>query len=491
MNSMNKIITVVLLVIMLIIMCSCQKNPSEPSVVSKNNGRFDANLAVSSADDQNPEVQKKVYIAESFLSTDGSVNFRFNIDQAITGANLAVVEIIPHYLTEDDAIRVANVLFDEAVAYERDPILAPMYSKSEIQDCMVRWSPYIQPENVRELFGEYDDFLVERVKGVLEEFSMMYEEAPTDNPHDLCSWRFKKEAYYTYAQSEAAEKASDEDNDAIMARYTVNDAEYCYDVVTRNQSDYKLNMISAYFYAGSSPLSMDERIFTAQFSRTMEPTENQITHLQNKAMDMLREMNLGEWAIDECYVNTLFYGNTAEYIVCINAVPQLCGITAVRQPQLTNLKSEASYASNYYMTEAHFQFSANGDLISFTMTSPFEIKQVTNANVKVMEIEDLLEIAKVHLTHSDYQEYGIGWMLQWIDEELICNIEISHLNYGLLRVKVPNTDESYYYVPGFTLSGSIEYIGKESDEVYYLSDEPRILVAINAIDGSIIELSNE
>lgn len=491
MNSMKKIFTVALLALMLVIMCSCQKNPGEPSVVSKNNGRFDANLAVSSTEEQNPDTMKNVRLSESFFSTDGSVNFRFNIDQAITGTNLAVVEVIPHYLTEDDAIRVANVLFGEAVAYERDPILAPIYSQSEIQDCMVRWAPFAQMDNVRNLYGENDDFLVERVKGVLEEFNMMYEEAPAENPHDLCGWKFKKEAYYTYAQAEAEEKVSDMDNDAIMARYTVNGVEYCYDVVTRNQSDYKLNMISAYFYAGSSPLSMDERIFTAQLCRTMEPTEAQITNLQNKAMDMLMEMNLGEWTIDECYVETLIYGDTAEYVVCISAVPQLCGITAVRQPQLTNLKSETSYASNYYMTEAHFQFSANGDLVSFTMTSPIEIKQVVNENVKVMEIGDLLELAKAHLTLSDLQEYGIGWMLQWIDEELLCNIEITQLNYGLLRVKVPNADESYYYVPGFTLSGSVEYIGRESGDVYYTSDEPQILVAINAIDGSVVELYNE
>ena len=76
-------------------------------------------------------------------------------------------------------------------------------------------------------------------------------------------------------------------------------------------------------------------------------------------------------------------------------------------------------------------------------------------------------------------------------------MEICQIDEGMLRVKVPNTDESYYYVPGIVLSGTIDYVGSKTGNFYASSGnglyDQRIvpLVAINAIDGSVIALSNE
>ena len=76
------------------------------------------------------------------------------------------------------------------------------------------------------------------------------------------------------------------------------------------------------------------------------------------------------------------------------------------------------------------------------------------------------------------------------NEEMICNIDINCFHYGLLRIKVPNSDESYYYVPGIILSGCITAETRDGSKLYYTSESQSALVALNAVDGTIIELTN-
>ena len=205
---------------------------------------------------------------------------------------------------------------------------------------------------------------------------------------------------------------------------------------------------------------------------------------------MLEEMDLGSWEINQCAVQTTYYGDQPEYMVHINATPLLCGVAAAQQPELYNLNSDSLYASNYYMTNVSMNFSANGEIIDFEMVSPIEIKEIINENVAVIEICQLIETAKNHLMHSDFHAYGIENLDRVAGEELNYTVRITDLSYNLLRIRVPNTEDAYYYVPGIVLEGYEECTGKESNNLYYISNEPQVMIALNAVDGTIVELSN-
>ena len=231
-----------------------------------------------------------------------------------------------------------------------------------------------------------------------------------------------------------------------------------------------------------------ERIFQAKLCRTQEPSEAQISSIKEKAEGILAQMGLGDWLIDECYVNTSYFGSIPEYKVCLNAVLVLEGVKSSRRPQLNNLKSEEVYASNYYISDVKFEFSANGDLVSFKMYSPVDIKEIVNGNARVLSISELMEKATTYLALSDIYTYGFA-AVDSIDEEVGCKVSIANIEYGLSRVKVPNTDESYYYVPAITLEGNIEYYGKQSGNVFYFSESTPLLI-LNCVDGSVIQMSN-
>lgn len=114
-----------------------------------------------------------------------------------------------------------------------------------------------------------------------------------------------------------------------------------------------------YLSSGSSPRSIDTRIFYSRLCRTEKPSELDVQNVKAKAQNMLGQMDLGQWQVDNSRGETTYYGDVPEYVIHVSAVPVFHKTPAIRRPQLGNLKSDTSYASNYYLTDANFKFSAN------------------------------------------------------------------------------------------------------------------------------------
>ena len=299
-----------------------------------------------------------------------------------------------------------------------------------------------------------------------------------------------------------AEEINLEDyNDAINVVTCVDGIRYAVDYSSRNKDDYKLNQVYAYLSDAWSPQWLDVDIMTAELTRTEKPTEEQMEAAAEKAQKLLDEMGLGQWQVDQCYLETLYKDDVPEYRIFVTAVPLIEGISAIRRPQLENIKSKNAYASNYYLTDARLVFSAEGKLVDFALYSPIDVKEVLNDNVATMTMDELVQRAKDHLTLSDKEAYGLAG--EWLDlaehgagEDFVCKIELCEMEYGMFRVKVPNTDESYYYVPGAMFYATIDYCGNESGEIYASSGtdfgDGRVipLLALNAVDGSVITLTN-
>ena len=205
---------------------------------------------------------------------------------------------------------------------------------------------------------------------------------------------------------------------------------------------------------------------------------------------MLSDMNLGEWYIDEVNVVNQSFGDQVEYNIFVNAVPVFNGIPALRCQQLQSLRNEEGYAASQYITDANFNFSANGELITFRLFTPLDLDNLVYEHVKTMDVKQLLVRAEEALALTDAYAYSFGSYLPMINEEMQCNITVSEMEYGLSRVKVQDQEDSFYYVPAIMLKGNIEYSGKQSGKVYYESDTPEILLHINAVDGSIINQTN-
>lgn len=430
--------------------------------------------------------QKTDIISDSsFQSTDGSVSFHFITNSVKLPESMPIVEVVPYYLNEEDVRAVANALFDENDAYYEARINSNrIYSRSELLEQINRWSQYTQEQSVISLYGENRGNITEKVKRAIERNTILCESAPEEDVRLPARWTFQKDSFYYLTDEERSTHDFSVDNDAIMLEVTHKDLPYLLSVAKRNRTDYKISNVSAYLNEGSAPRQLDSRIFHAQLCRTNEPDAQQIELIKTKAQSILDSINLGQWKIDHYFVEEQHYGECSEYIIHIDAVPVFSGVSACRRPQIDNLKSKEVYSSNYYITDVHFEFSANGDMLYFNLCSPVEAKKVVESNAPILNYDTLLAKARNMLELSDIHNYD-SFGISDGQENIACAVEISDVSYGLNRINIPNSDESYLYVPSVVFSGTISIYEKNGNNVYFIEKNVHLL-ALNATDGSVI-----
>lgn len=477
---------------LLIIFTGCQAPYKRNVVVSKQSDLY----TVEQPDMQMPgESESDILILRnnnSFSSTDGSVNFQMDIHQDASAGKMPLVQVSPHYLTAADAKAVAYALFPNTEFYEAEPELAENYSKSEIQTKLQRWSQYTNATALEALLGNsVSDNTIDIIKSFIENYTRKYESAPDANSHVPCTWELKKASKYTLTEEDLANADLSNDSEAVAAQFVTNDIPYRFTATTRNKSDYKVNMISCYISDGLSPLGIDEGIFTARLCRGDKPTQLQLDAATQRVEALLPMFQLGQWQIDQCYVESREYGEETEYFIYVKAVPVFNGVAALRRPQINSLRSKEGYAPNHYLTDMQFVFAPNGELISFSLFTPLEIQKVVSDNASMIGTDDLMLRAQEHLKLTDSHSYGFGQFLSLVSEAVQCNVTVLEIECGLSRIRMPNTEDAYYYVPSILLKGSSEYIGKDTGKTYFVSNVPEVLAVLNALDGTIINATNE
>ncbi|MBQ7801137.1 MAG: hypothetical protein IJ375_02295 [Oscillospiraceae bacterium] len=437
-------------------------------------------------------IRVPVRSAETFGSADGTIEFTMNIDEEVSGEFMPVLEVAPHQITPEEAKRVAYALFGDTEYYEAEAAREENYSKSEIRQRLDRWSQYTTVEAVQELYGswateEKAQDVVEIVESFIQEYEELYETAPEDGTHIPCKWEFQSEAFYMLSADELADTDPGEWNSNIAAMISVDGIPFWFCASNRDKEDFKVNTLSACISTGITPNGIDEEIFRARLLRTQEPIQEQLDAAKAKAEKMLADMDMGTWLIDGCYVDTWQVSeDVTEYSIHVTAVPVLNGVPAVRVPQFYALRdAEDPTVSNYYYADVEFDFAPNGQLIDFTMYSPIEIVDSVEYD-GVLSMDQLLEKAKDALTASNYGDYSYIPMVYSGTDELGCRVDVTGLDYNLTRVNKPGFTDRFYYVPGITLTGDVEYYEKGSSKVIETFEKETLLI-LNGTDGTVID----
>ena len=230
----------------LVLLSACQHKPSKNIVLNKNDGTFDASIVVSAEPNQTSDSVVSFTYSKNFTNTNEDVKFRMKLHEEIPMKNMPVVEVSPHYLSENEVKRIAEVLFGNADFYEKDTILL----QEEIKNCIERWVPYTNRTLMSELFptadDAYIDWRIDLLKKAIEAYSKEYDFAPTENIKRPCEWVYKKDSYYTVPSNQYSPDEHKEDNDSIQVTTTVNGIPYYYCASMRNNSDYKLSSVFAF-----------------------------------------------------------------------------------------------------------------------------------------------------------------------------------------------------------------------------------------------------
>ena len=495
---MGKRILALVLASAALLLTACQANPTQNAVTRKDHQAF-LNRAQQTGTTPAEGAAEQVSYHDQFTSTDGSITFNLNIDQELLHKTAPVVEVVPHFLSGEEVRQIAQAVLPDASFYEYIPG-EQRYSRAELQDQIALWSPYATEEGFRELEGsnysdrdkEYNQMVLTGIQRQLQKWSDAVETAPLKNPNPVCEWIFKPESYYF-------DDGSSEGTTTIRASVENGSLRYTFDALHRDEYDYRLNNLG--FNIGRWGAD-DKELYYAKLLRTGKPTQQQIDAARDKAqtvLDRLNALGMDQWQIANVVVNTLGSGKYAEYTIRIEAVPVFNGVPALNGQLSSRTVDEGVYAPVYYRTGLYIDFSANGDLIFFAIESPLTVKQTLNDNVLTMTTDELLEKALNQLKLSDIGNgYGLPSAKMISDyetykkEKLTCTIDLTSIHYDLSlgRIKAPGDDDTYYYVPFFTLNGTVNYYGADSGNLFMSSadidgpDQP--LICLNAIDGTVV-----
>lgn len=430
-----------------------------------NGANWDTKEVASATLVQLADLEDEASFSTSFTSTDGSAQFFVNIPQSEPDCQMPRVYVRPHYLTGEDARRVAEALFPEADFFEAESKLeeisgAPIYSKAEIQAKLDRWTPYTSQEALDELLGETDMGRAEVVQSFLADYTEMYDQAPEENPHKVCDWQMRKESGYSLHPEDA--------NDEVNARFSVGGIPYRLTASARNNADIKVSMLSCYIYDGLSPHNLDETIFRAKLCRTAAPTDEQVAAVRERTQQLLASFGLGQWQIARCEAQSRQCGSHTEHTIRVEAVPVLGGVPALAQSQTPALRDPQGEFTGHYLTSAEFAFAPNGELLSFTLFTPLDVQRVEPADNSNLTMQQILSMAQEQLMSTGAERYGYD-LLWFINEPVQCNVSLEDIHYGLTRINVPGED-AYVYVPAASLWGVSEYIRDSDGKLLYQSE---------------------
>lgn len=435
--------------------------------------------------------RKSEPFSDTFTSQDGTVTFQVSLDTSLEIPDMPIVQVAPHFLTEEDAKNAAIALCgSSAEFYEAEPVLNERYTKSDVIAQIERWSPYTSADKLKLLFPNGNAETWESDAQTLRDGitfltgEYLNADAP-DYTHTPCQWTFYKESHYLYGEDAAVQDTS-KDNDQICV-YAAND-NGTYQMVTiarRNQPDFILNNIS-YMATTSGPIDIDYALYRAEKLRTERPTEEQMRQAVQNAEAIMERMNLRTWEIVSPHIGEYQAGNYMEYIIHITAVPVFNGFPAIDRPQISNLKSARS--SNYYLTKAAFDFAPDGSLMKFNLYSPVDVKQVHSGTINVLPGDELLTHAKAYLMGFDLDHFEKDSNNTLNGEH--CDVCITDVQYGLVQSMESHAKDSIQYVPAVMYSGSVSSTPKDSTEPYYAVKNSPLLL-LNALDSSVIPLQSD
>lgn len=453
--------------------------------------------SVSNKQQTAPVLPAEEMFTESFLSNDGTVNISIdaNIPSDLGNVSCSILESVPHYITEEEAERAAYAIFGEDAEFIK---AAPVFAKynvteKQLQSAIDRSSPYTTAESWEQLVGFEDAYgnsseqLAEQTKTMIDYWQGQLDNFRCNYPEEPCDFTYQNDAYYFDAPGNASDEAVAESGDSIAAWVEMDGYSYQYKVTTRDKDNFKLNNIHVTMDWPVSNSELDSRIPRREHCTT-EPTEEQVAAVKTKAYGILRGMDLGDWIIDESYVEVHTYNNpnVPEYIIKLSAVPIVDGIPAIRWNQHGNIntKSADKPVDNYYLPMAEFEYAADGTLLGLSVMSPMEDTVISRTNTG-MDNKTLLDIAVKELKKVNINDCGLNVTEMGYHPVPRCDVDITNIRVGYARVRVMGTDATYRFVPALALYGTKVYTFENGDRLNW-SDRTENLLTLNALDGSVI-----
>lgn len=418
----------------------------KPSIVVLTAGLMVLLSACQAADAKNSN-QKN----DSFSCT---LNLEIDIDTVKQHAtDYPIIRVRPHNITAEEGRNFAELLLGHAQFYETS--FSPVIAKATIQEKILKLEHLNNDETIIDIYGNSH---LQSVRNLLQETIIGYKSTVhfgnEENTRMPCNWEWHPQSYY----SPMGATANDDDGNSVIMAYVENGDNVSHKlwITTRDQPDYRIQNI--YIYPNSeyaSPLDIETLYMIRTLCGYQKPTDAEVEHVVEEANKMVKEVEIGEWAIIDTKVEEYKFWRNSEkpvYVINVTAVPSFDGMNMLHVSQLETLKGDSVNISNYYYSEMILSFSPSGALIEATLTSP--IDTISSVKTNATEMLDLQQT--IDSFTANKENWGVETLRSngFFDNEDYCiHAIIKDAEYGLARIKATDGSSDFYLMPAVQFSG--------------------------------------
>jgi beta-lactamase regulating signal transducer with metallopeptidase domain len=529
---------IIALVAALIFSCfttACQPTPEEPVVIGKGDGELEK-IIQSQPETQDPQAQQPDIIryTDSFKGADENVTINIDAHVLMPSGNMPVIEVKSYTIPMEQVKAMAKVLFHGNTAYEPKVGL----SKADLEEEILKLKQFISNEDAMLEYYGGEQRIVDEVKAEFKQRIAQYEKQYEDAPDTIeireTDWVFRPKAYYTDMVL-YDDLLGKEDEESVEIEKSLYDSETIR--LDSKVEDYKARLTVsnletgrniehyAIFTIGSDLNAVNTPIWNEGDTSPMNMTREEAVGM---VYDALAKMGITNMQLSDCRASGKFQ---------LSAILSESGLTEeeanlaaaageVREPEKGDADERSEDVYSYHMDftpvygdiVVHNMAYAYIDKVQYGPRYPYEELRVTvqngiitdlywyapmeqvrveNENVPILSLDEAVQTFKKQMQ----LEYTIGKLARYspenedYEEYISCiesgEINITDIRLGLMRVHIKDRPGEYRMVPAWMFLGSERLYAKGIDPEMqmYAPDKPFPYIIINAIDGSIINVS--
>ena len=404
------------------------------------------------------------------------IEVTYDADVVVSGNPEAIVTAVPHTFTGDEVKHLAETLFDGNEIYEVNTLKTAdelrLFIEAD-QSVLDSLDPEVEPE-----LYEYRQ---ELFRNEIAAFESMLPDAEDSYEPQKPDWTFKLDGYEK-AYMEAMGQDPGELNEEIRVYSQIDGRTAFVNCVSTTKESFILNWFRFWVEDGYQEEQLKET-----------PEE-----AQSIVMDQLQKMGLADrWTIKSC--KAMYQHDEREeekdhspihnagYYYDIDLVPQYAGCEVLPQDYMFASADLTSWPYRYEYEKLHIQFS-NGRIVYMDYRNPLEITDTAELGNAVIPLEEAVACFEEQVQSGQFRDQF--YIQAYGQNPSNIKVAVSTIEFGLLRIRMSEEEAVYEMTPVWNFKGSTTCIYETETVTSPLYGNEEEIMAINAIDGSVIMNEN-
>lgn len=483
---------------LLVVCCfttACQPTPDEAVVVNKNKNLVEEvqKAETESAAADSPCYLKALDLPEcyTFSSQNETASLKINVDADVTkpqADKMPFARVKAMSLTQEMVTGMFNYLFPD----EKPFMPREQKTRSEIQDEIIGFKRILERGT---LDGDpIRDDTIEEFNQMIKELEKEYETAPEQEPEPVvCDGTLQKSDFRGHICYEVNAHMPDPENDAGTTLF----------IRTGGYGDH----MSVWYINVDSTFSTDGMVRVTQDGELPEAARGKLNLPLSKAiakadgffaaagLDHIKLFaayvvdNHGTGHVDENYDPASEYAFKLFYTQTVNGVPVSCH-------ESNTASGGDEYSKPWFYESIEFLISDNG-ILEIKWSEPSAVTEIIEEDTQLIDFDTAVKKFENAVTYT----YG-QYMHEEEDIDTTVDIEIDNIQLNLIRMREKDKtgEKAGIYVPAYVFYGAVKETCHDKKEEYtyegYKTSAgggndfypgPLMVMAINAVDGSVID----